>query len=202
LYLRERRFIILYHVYIPDAGLTGNTKLIAASIQYVINVVMTLPAILFLDRIGRRPALVFGSVMMMTWLYATAALLRVYGYGVPGGLDGQPVVTRVVRGPASKAVIACTYVRVGTYSTTWAPTSWLYPAEIYTIRLRGKAVSVATSANWIFGFTVSYLTPPSFQNLAWKTFLIFGTFNVAAGLHAYFFFPETKGKSLEGKLSI
>ena len=76
MYLRERRFIILYHVYIPDVGLTGNTKLIAASIQYVINVVMTLPAILFLDRIGRRPALVFGSVMMMTWLYATAALLE------------------------------------------------------------------------------------------------------------------------------
>jgi hypothetical protein len=108
----------------------------------------------------------------------------------------------VVRGPASKAVIACTYLLVGTYSTTWAPTSWLYPAEIYPIRLRGKAVSVATSANWIFGFAVSYLTPPSFQNLAWKTFLIFGTFNVAAGLHAYFFFPETKGKSLEGRLSI
>lgn len=48
------------------AGLTGNIKLTAASIQYVINVVMTLPAILFLDKIGRRPALLFGSVMMMT----------------------------------------------------------------------------------------------------------------------------------------
>lgn len=192
--------LLYYITYIFQmAGLTGNTKLLAASIQYIINVVMTLPAILFLDKVGRRPALLFGSVMMMTWLYATAGLLRVYGHGVPGGLDGNPVVTWVVHGPASKAVIASTYLLVATYSMTWAPISWIYPPEIYPIRLRGKVVSVATSANWILGFAISYFTPPSFKNLAWKTFLIFGTFNVAAGLHAYFFFPETKGKSLEGR---
>lgn len=111
------------------------------------------------------------------------------------------MVTWVVHGAASKAVISSTYLLVATYSTTWAPISWVYPAEIYPLRFRGKAVSVATSANWIFGFAISYFTPPAFQNLAWKTFLIFGTFNVAAGLHAYFFFPETKGKSLEGRMS-
>lgn len=191
--------LLYYITYIFQmAGLTGNNKLIAASIQYVINVIMTLPAILFLDKIGRRPTLIFGSVMMMAWLYATAALLKVYGHGVPGGLDGQAVVTWVVYGPASKAVIACTYLLVATYSTTWAPISWVYPPEIYPIRLRGKVVSVATSANWIMGFAINYFTPPAFQNLAWKTFLIFGTFNVASGIHAFFFFPETKGQSLEG----
>ncbi len=180
------------------AGLTGNIKLIAAAIQYVINVTMTLPAILFLDKIGRRPALIFGSVMMMVWLYATAALLKVHGHGVPGGLDGNAPVTWVVHGPASKGVIACTYLLVATYSMTWAPISWVFPPEIYPYRLRGKAVSVATSANWAFGFAINYFTPPAFQHLAWKTFLMFGTFNVASGLHAFFFFPETKGKSLEG----
>jgi hypothetical protein len=191
--------LLYYITYIFQmAGLAGNTKLIAAAIQYVINVTMTLPAILFLDKIGRRPALIFGSVMMMAFLYATAALLKVYGHAVPGGLDGNSVVTWVVHGPASKAVIACTYLLVATYSTTWAPISWVYPPEIYPIRLRGKVVSIATSANWIMGFAINYFTPPAFQNLAWKTFLIFGTFNVASGLHAFFFFPETKGRTLEG----
>lgn len=192
--------LLYYITYIFQmAGLTGNTKLIASSIQYVINVVMTLPAILFLDKVGRRPALIFGSITMMAFLYATAGLLKVYGHGVPGGLDGNAVVTWVVHGPASSGVIACTYLLVASYSTTWAPISWVYPPEIYPIRLRGKVVSVATSANWILSFAINYFTPPAFQNLAWKTFLIFGTFNVASGLHAFFFFPETKGKSLEGK---
>jgi hypothetical protein len=100
------------------AGLTGNTKFIAAAIQYVINVTTTLPAILFLDKIGRRPSLIFGSIMMMAFLYATAASLKVYGHAVPGELDGNSVMTWVVHGPASKAVIACTYLLIATYSTT------------------------------------------------------------------------------------
>lgn len=157
------------------AGITGNVKLISASIQYIINVVMTLPAILFLDKIGRRPALLVGSILMMTWLFATAGLLKSYGHYVPGGLDGQTTVQWVVHGPASRAVVACTYLLVATYSCTWAPISWVYvsfaallkrdkllisiqPPEIYPIRLRGKAVSIAASANWILGFAINYFT--------------------------------------------
>lgn len=76
-----------------------------------------------------------------------------------------------------------------------------YPPETFPIRLRGKAVSIATSANWMLAFAINYFTPPAFENLAWKTFVIFGTFNVVAGLHAFFFFPETKGRSLEGQFA-
>lgn len=97
------------------AGLTGNVKLVSSSIQYVINCVMTIPAILFLDKVGRRPALLFGSTFMMIWLFATAGLLKVYGHYVPGGVDGQAVVTWTVHGTASKAVIACTYLLTATY---------------------------------------------------------------------------------------
>ncbi|KAK6441837.1 high affinity glucose transporter, partial [Oleoguttula sp. CCFEE 5521] len=51
------------------AGLTGNTLLISSSIQYIINVVMTVPALLFVDKIGRRTTLLVGSTLMMTWLF-------------------------------------------------------------------------------------------------------------------------------------
>jgi MFS family permease len=194
--------LLYYIVYIFEmAGLTGNTKLIAASIQYVINVAMTLPAILFLDKIGRRPALIYGSIMMAAF-YATAALLKVYRHSVPGGLNSEEVVTWVVYGPASKAVIICTYLLVATYSTTWAPISWVYPPETFPIRSRGKAISIVASANWMLAFAINNFTPPAFENLAWKTFVIFGTFNVVAGLHAFFFFPKTKGRSLEGEFCL
>lgn len=50
-------------------GASIASPLTTASIQYVINVALTLPAILFLDKWGRRPLLIFGSFSMMTWLF-------------------------------------------------------------------------------------------------------------------------------------
>lgn len=50
------------------AGLTGNTLLVSSSIQYVINVVMTVPALIWIDRVGRRPTLLVGSTLMATWV--------------------------------------------------------------------------------------------------------------------------------------
>lgn len=194
---------VLYYVsYIMEmAGLTGNVNLIASSIQYVLSVIFTLPAILLLDRIGRRPALIFGSVFMMIWLYAVAGVMAMYGREVPGGFNGSDVVTWTIdpqNKQAQAAVIACTYLLVAVYSCTWAPISWVYPPELYPVRLRGKAVSLAASANWIFGFANSYYSPPAFKTLQWRVFLIFGSFNIVAGIQAFLTFPETKGLSLEG----
>lgn len=194
---------VLYYVtYIMEmAGLTGNVNLVASSIQYVLSVIFTLPAILFLDRLGRRPALISGSIFMMIWLYAIAGVMAMYGHDVRGGFHGSDVVTWTIDSNAPRAqaaVIACTYLLVAFYSFTWAPISWVYPPELYPVRLRGKAVSLAASANWIFGFANSYYSPPAFKNLQWRVFLIFGSFNVAAGIHAFLMFPETKGLSLEG----
>lgn len=52
------------------------SPLLTASIQYIINVLLTLPAILYLDKFGRRPALVIGSFLMMAWLFITGKLLE------------------------------------------------------------------------------------------------------------------------------
>jgi hypothetical protein len=50
------------------AGLSGNNLLVSSSIQYVINVAMTVPALLYVDRWGRRPTLLIGALLMATWL--------------------------------------------------------------------------------------------------------------------------------------
>lgn len=64
-----------YIVYIME-GAQIASPLLTASIQYVINVLLTLPAIIFLDRWGRRPPLVIGAFMMMTWLFISGESLR------------------------------------------------------------------------------------------------------------------------------
>jgi MFS family permease len=77
------------------------------------------------------------------------------------------------------------------------PVSWTYPAEIFPMRVRAKAVSLATATNWIFNFALAYAVPPMLNSIAYRTYFIFGTFNFAACIHVFFMYPETKGRSLE-----
>lgn len=107
------------------AGLTGNNTLVAASIQYVINVAMTVPALLFMDRLPRRRLMMSGSFIMAFWLFTEGALMAVYGHSVPGGLNGVSSVTWVVPSKnASRSIIACSYLFIATYACTWGPLGW------------------------------------------------------------------------------
>lgn len=185
------------------AGVSGNANLVASSIQYVINVVMTIPALLYVDRWGRRPTLLVGATLMMTWLFANAGILAAHGHWAgPKGVDNTPAASWEVRGAASKAVIACSYLFVASYAPTWGPVSWIYPPELYPLRVRGKGVSLATSGNWAFNFALGYFVPPSFVNIKWQTYLVFGVFCFSMLVHVYFLFPETAGKTLEEVVDI
>ena len=148
--------MMYYIVYVFGmAGLTANANLIASSIQYVINVCMTVPALLFIDRWGRRVPLLVGSTFMAIWMYANAGLLATHGSPAPpGGLNNHPEESWQISGAPAKAVIACTYLFVASFAPTWGPVSWIYPPELYPLRVRGKAVALCTSANWIFNFAL------------------------------------------------
>lgn len=180
------------------AGLTGDNLLISSSIQYVINLVMTIPALIWVDKLGRRPVLLVGAALMGTWQFANAGLLASYGSPAPpGGVGGIPEASWQISGPASKAVIACSYLFVASYAPTWGPVSWIYPPELFPLRLRGKGVALSTSSNWAFNFALGYFVPPSFVNIQWKTYIIFGVFCFTMLVHVFFMFPETTGKPLE-----
>lgn len=191
--------MMLYITYVfAMTGLKGNNLLVSSSIQYVINVLMTVPALLYVDRWGRRPTLMAGATGMMTFMFANAGLMASYGhYAGPKGVNNTPEASWAISGPPAKAVIACTYLFVACYAPTWGPVSWLYPPELFPLRLRGKAVALSTASNWIFNFSLSYFVPPAFVNIQWKVYLIFGIFNLVMLLHVFFVFPETAGKTLE-----
>ena len=97
--------------------------LLTASIQYIINVVMTVPAIIWMDRWGRRPTLLLGSAGMMTWLFISGAIQG--AYGEPNPVKGEEVTWILVNKSAqAKAVVACSYLFVATFAMTWGPVSW------------------------------------------------------------------------------
>ncbi|KJZ77205.1 hypothetical protein HIM_03526 [Hirsutella minnesotensis 3608] len=191
--------VMMYYVtnVFSMAGYTGNAGLLASSISYVINVFMTIPALLFVDRWGRRPTLLVGSVLMATWMYANAGILAVYGEVVPGGVDNVAAQSMRLTGAPAKGLIACTYLFVASFAPTWGPVSWIYPPELYPLRLRSKGVALSTSGNWAFNTALGLFVPVALANIKWKTYIVFAVFNTVAFFHVLFVFPETAGKTLE-----
>lgn len=63
--------------------------------------------------------------------------------------------------------------------------------------IRTRAAALATASNWIFTFLVVEITPVSITNIGYKTYIYFCIFNATFIPLVYFFYPETKGLSLE-----
>lgn len=193
--------IMMYYIVYIMEGAQIASPLATASIQYVINVVLTLPAIMFLDKWGRRPSLILGSFGMMTWLFISGALQQYYGQPndertwTPQNSD----ITWLVHNnrPVSSAIVSCSYLFVATFATTWGPVSWTYPAEIFPSKIRAKAVSLATATNWFWNMVLAFGVPPLLWNISYKMYYIFGAFNAAAFVHMSLLAPETKGYTLE-----
>lgn len=188
--------MMYYIVYIMKGAGIGN-ELLTSSIQYIINVALTLPAILFLDKWGRRPSMLLGSFGMMSFLLISGGLQA--GYGMPNPDKTDKSISWIVRDhqSVSKGIVACSYLFVATFATTWGPTSWTYPSEIFPSKIRAKAVSLATASNWTWNCALAFAVPPLLWSINWKMYMIFAAFNGAAFVHMFLTAPETKGKTLE-----
>lgn len=191
--------VMMYYIIFvfQSAGITGtHGNLVASSIQYVLNMLLTIPAIIYIDRWGRRPMLIIGSSFMCFFLFLVGGLMGKYGHRVDaeGGttswlITGHDAVT--------KGIIVCSYLFVCSFAITWGPCSWTYAGELFPMKVRGKAVSLSTASNWAFNFALAYAVPPGFHNIQYKTYFIFATFCAVMTIHVFFCFPETKGRSLE-----
>ncbi|KAF8429683.1 general substrate transporter [Tirmania nivea] len=188
--------VMMYYIVYVMKGAGVEDPLLTASIQYIINVAMTVPAILWMDRWGRRPTLLLGSFGMMTWLFISGAIQGAYGQ--PNTEAGSEVTWILVnKSQQAKAIVACSYLFVATFATSWGPVSWTYPAEIYPLKIRAKAVSLSTATNWAWNCALAFAVPPLLRSISWKMYMIFATFNGCALIHMFLTAHETKGKTLE-----
>ena len=89
------------------------------------------------------------------------------------------------------------FTYIASFGATWLPLPWLYPAEISPIKTRAKANAVSTCSNWLFNFLIVMITPIMTSHIPWGTYLIFAAINACFFPFIYFFYPETKGRSLE-----
>jgi MFS family permease len=154
-----------------------------------VNVVATFVAVAWVDRFGRRPLLLIGSVGMGVSLIVVGAMFEVLGTSTSSGGSGS--VTGTVTLIALVTFIA-------SFAFSLGPVVWTLINEIYPSHIRGRAVAVATAANWFAAWVVAQFFL-SLVNLITEagTFWLFAGFCAATYVFVLRFVPETKGKSLE-----
>jgi len=165
------------------AGLSSSAIAILASVGVgIINVIFTLLAMQLIDRIGRRPLLLVSLADMAISIFVLGLAFKLPQ--LSGSLGWIALVSLMVY--------------VGSFAVGLGPVFWLILSEIYPLRIRGRAMSAGTIANWGANLIVAL----SFLSLTQKigkapTFWLFGIISISSWFFAYFLVPETKGRTLE-----
>jgi len=143
-----------------------------------VNLVFTFVALGTVDRMGRRPLMIGGSIGL-------ALVYSALGWCYFSQVTGLPVLLLVL------AAIAC-------YAMSLAPVTWVVISEIFPNRVRGQAMSVAIMALWAACFILTYTFPILNKHLgASGTFWLYAGICAAGAIFIWIKLPETKGKSLE-----
>ena len=151
----------------------------------IINISFTLVAVFTVEKLGRKPLLICGSLGMA---------LGAFGVAVTFGHANLELVTAV-----SLLVYSASFM------FSWGPICWVLIAEIFPNTIRGAAVAIAVAFQWISNFIVSSSFVPMFNmHLTegddfghWFTYGLYGVICVIAALFVWRLVPETKGKTLE-----
>jgi SP family sugar:H+ symporter-like MFS transporter len=155
-----------------------------------VNILSTIPAILLIDRLGRKPLLLGGSAGMALTLGCLATLFAIAEVGP----DGKPVLAN------GQAVIglAAANLYVVAFGVSWGPVMWVLLGEMFPNRLRGAALAVSGATNWLANFAVTLTFPALLKGAGLPG--AYGLYAVAALVSLFFVWAavhETTGKTLE-----
>ncbi len=171
------------------AGFTESDSLIITVITGVVNVVTTLIAIASIDRYGRKPLLIIGSIGMAVTL---GTLAVVFGTAT---LDkaGDPVL----HGIAKPIALLAANLFVFAFGMSWGPVVWVLLGESFPNQIRAAALSLAAGAQWVANWVISTSFPPLKDAGLGLAYGLYTTFAVLSLLFVLKFVRETKGVELE-----
>jgi sugar porter (SP) family MFS transporter len=161
-----------------SAGYGVNDILFNIVITGTINLVFTLLAMLFVDRIGRRFLMLLGCASVGIVHVALAIVYHLHLRGLP--------------------ILLLTLCAIGCYAMTLAPVTWVLITEIFPNRIRARGVSLAVSALWASSFLLTFSFPALTGAFGQSgAFVVYGVTCLVGWVCVRAFVPETKGRSLE-----
>ncbi|NDV64389.1 D-xylose transporter XylE [Bacteroides sp. 224] len=171
--------VVLYYAprIFENMGATGDISMIQTVVMGIVNIIFTVVAIVTVDKFGRKPLLIIGSIGMMIGMVALSILsfMNLIGIGA----------------------LIFIIIYTASFMMSWGPICWVLISEIFPNTIRGKAVAIAVAAQWIANFAVSSTFPSLSEWSIGGTYLIYATFALLSAIFVWRLVPETKGKTLE-----
>ena len=177
--------VVLYYAgnIFRNMGASTDSSLLQTIIVGVVNLAFTVVAIMTVDKFGRKPLMIIGSIGM-------AVSMIGLGFTFYSGHVGILAL-----------IFMLTYTAA--FAMSWGPVCWVLLAEIFPNSIRG-ALSIAVAAQWIANWIVS-LTFPMLNDNVWLTstfnhgfsYWIYGIMSILSAIFMWKFVPETKGRTLE-----
>ena len=171
--------VVLYYAptIFKGLGFENDAAMWQTVIMGIINIIFTLVAIFTVDKFGRKPLLIIGSVGMSIGMFAIGALAYSQIIGI--------------------STLIFIVIYTAAFMMSWGPICWVLISEIFPNTIRGKAVAIAVAAQWIANFVVSSTFPMLEAFSITFTYVLYGVMSVLSAIFVWKMVPETKGKTLE-----
>ena len=158
-------------------GAGKDASMMQTVVMGLVNVVFTVLAILTVDKWGRKPLLMVGSIGMAIGMFAIAGLALFEIIGI--------------------STLVFIIVYTASFMMSWGPICWVLISEIFPNKIRGRAVAIAVVAQWAANYFISSTYPAMMEFSGAVTYGFYGLMSLLSFFFVWKMVPETKGKTLE-----
>ncbi|TLP74143.1 D-xylose transporter XylE [Maribacter sp. ACAM166] len=158
-------------------GAAKDASMLQTIIMGLVNVLFTVIAILTVDKWGRKPLLIIGSIGMAIGMIAISTLAFLDIIGI--------------------STLVFIIIYTASFMMSWGPICWVLISEIFPNKIRSQAVAIAVAAQWSANFFISSTYPPMMEFSNGGTYLFYGVISILSAFFVWKYVPETKGKTLE-----
>ena len=158
-------------------GAGKDASMMQTVVMGLVNVLFTVLAILTVDKWGRKPLLIVGSIGMAIGMFAISGLafMKIIGVGT----------------------LVFIIVYTASFMMSWGPICWVLISEIFPNKIRGRAVAIAVAVQWAANYFISSTYPSMMEYSGGLTYGFYGVMSVLSAIFVWKMVPETKGKTLE-----
>ena len=165
---------------------SNTTSLLATGVVGVAMFLATIPAVLYIDKLGRKPVMLVGAAGMGACHFIIAGIFGQYGKSWGSHKAG------------GWAAVVMVWLFVVNFGYSWGPCAWVLISEVWPLSNRAYGIALGASSNWMSNFIVGQITPKMLQKITYGTFIFFGLLGCVGGfLFIWLVVPETKRLTLE-----
>lgn len=158
-------------------GAEKDASMLQTVVMGLVNVIFTVVAIVTVDKWGRKPLLMTGSIGMAIGMIAI------------GALSLNSVI--------GKATLVFIIIYTASFMMSWGPICWVLISEIFPNKIRSQAVAIAVAAQWAANFLISSTYPAMMEISSAGTYWFYGAMSIVSFIFVWKMVPETKNRTLE-----